>query len=110
MGLLEGDDAVGQALPVVCANHPESVNKLRSAADFDTFVRDGGCSLQCSTRMPCGHSCPRSAPSSTLKLFIKTLLHSNCNIASSNLFFCPSQMVRCSLDRETHGSLDHYDL
>ncbi|KAL0023606.1 hypothetical protein WJX77_006297 [Trebouxia sp. C0004] len=58
-GLLEGDDAVGQALPVVCANHPESVNMLRSAADFDTFARDGGCSLQCSARMPCGHSCPR---------------------------------------------------
>jgi len=72
MGLLEGDDAVGQALPVVCANHPESVNMMRSAADFDTFVRDGGCSLQCSARMPCGHSCPRSGPSSTPKLCINT--------------------------------------
>ncbi len=72
MGLLEGDDAVGQALPVVCANHPESVNKLRSAADFDTFVRDGGCSRQCSARMTCGHSCPRSGPNSTPKLFVHT--------------------------------------
>lgn len=61
LDMLEENDAVGPALPVVCANHPDDVSKITNAEDFDTFVRDGGCSRQCIARMPCGHSCPRSA-------------------------------------------------
>lgn len=58
--MLEEDDAVGQALPLVCANHPEYVSGIKTAADFDIYARDGGCSQQCNARMPCGHTCPRS--------------------------------------------------
>lgn len=59
LDMLEQDDAVRQALPVVCANHPDHVSKITDAKHFDTFVRDGGCSRQCQARMPCGHTCPR---------------------------------------------------
>lgn len=59
LAMLETDDAVGQALPVVCANHPTHITSITNAADFDAFVRDGGCSRQCQVRMPCGHTCPR---------------------------------------------------
>ena len=27
--------------------------------DFDVRVSDGGCSLRCTQRLPCGHACPR---------------------------------------------------
>ncbi|KAL3153759.1 hypothetical protein ABBQ32_013348 [Trebouxia sp. C0010 RCD-2024] len=59
LGMLEEDNAVGESLPVVCANHRNQVTQISAARDFDTFVRDGGCSLQCTARMPCGHTCPR---------------------------------------------------
>lgn len=57
--MLEEDEAVGQALPVVCATHPHHKTKIKEVKDFDTYVRDGGCSLQCTARMPCGHTCSR---------------------------------------------------
>ena len=59
LDMLEHDEAVGQSLPVVCHNHPDCVNQIRHARDFDTFVRDGGCSLRCTARLPCGHACSR---------------------------------------------------
>ncbi|KAL3140347.1 hypothetical protein ABBQ38_004611 [Trebouxia sp. C0009 RCD-2024] len=59
LDMLEDNDAIGESLPVVCVNHPNQVTQIRAARDFDTFVRDGGCSLQCTARMPCGHTCPR---------------------------------------------------
>lgn len=59
LDMLEEDEAVDQALPVVCANHPAHVANIKEVGDFNTFVRDGGCSLQCTARMPCGHTCSR---------------------------------------------------
>lgn len=59
LDMLEEEEAVGQAVPVVCANHPAHVANIREVNDFNIFVRDGGCSLQCTARMPCGHTCSR---------------------------------------------------
>ena len=64
--MLERDQAVGQSLPVVCHNHPDCVTQIKHASDFDTFVRDGGCSLQCTARLPCGHACSRCVIQNTI--------------------------------------------
>ena len=80
--MLEEDEAVGQALPVVCANHPEHVSNIREVNDFDTFVRDGGCSRQCTARMPCGHTCSRYVKADQKHYLLKfpTDTHVSCNI------------------------------
>lgn len=51
--------AVGHALPTVCSQHPDTTNLIKTAEDFDLYAKDGGCSLPCSTRLLCGHVCPR---------------------------------------------------
>ena len=57
--MLEDSRAVADVLPVVCHNHPDSTSFIKEASDFDTLVRDGGCSRACTTRLPCGHACSR---------------------------------------------------
>lgn len=61
LDMLQSADAVGPTLPLVCTQHPETTTNIRSAEDFDLFVKDGGCSLPCMTTLACGHACPRSA-------------------------------------------------
>ncbi|XP_060076919.1 NFX1-type zinc finger-containing protein 1-like [Ylistrum balloti] len=46
----------GNALPVVCQNHPHTHNLMTSATDFDKLP-DGGCDRKCDFRLPCGHVC-----------------------------------------------------
>ncbi|KAK9808579.1 hypothetical protein WJX72_000022 [[Myrmecia] bisecta] len=57
--MLEADDCVGPALPVVCQNHPATVTLIQQACDFDIQAKEGGCTLQCEARLPCGHKCTR---------------------------------------------------
>ncbi|GAQ90342.1 NF-X1 zinc finger and helicase domain protein [Klebsormidium nitens] len=57
--LIADGDGVGPALPVVCQNHPETKTLIKEAKDFQELVGDGGCSLKCEFRLPCGHDCPR---------------------------------------------------
>ena len=56
---LQEAGTVGQALPVVCSQHPDTTNLIKTAEDFEVFVKEGGCSLPCTTRLLCGHTCPR---------------------------------------------------
>ena len=43
--------------PAICATHGTKAI-VRTPAEFDTACPDGGCSLPCSTTLPCGHWCP----------------------------------------------------
>ncbi len=60
--MLEADDCIGERLMLVCQNHPETVTPIRTAAEFDAYAREGGCSKPCDKRLPCGHACQRCAP------------------------------------------------
>ena len=48
----------GPGLPLYCPNHPD--NEGIDAVTFKDFnqVPEGGCTLPCEYRMPCGHTCP----------------------------------------------------
>ncbi|KAG9289308.1 hypothetical protein G9A89_007869 [Geosiphon pyriformis] len=52
-------------LPRKCLTDPQKfdmlVNKIRkvkSASDFELYTPDGGCSVECDSRLFCGHRCP----------------------------------------------------
>ena len=45
---------------VVCARHGKET-LLRTAADFESLVGDGGCQEMCGDMLSCGHICPRYA-------------------------------------------------
>lgn len=57
--LLEADKHVYPAgLPARCESH-KTISHLRVPEDFDKFVPDGGCALQCAFQFACGHQCPK---------------------------------------------------
>ena len=49
---------IGESLKLVCKNHPDRVIHAKCADDFKK-APEGGCILQCSFRLPCGHVCER---------------------------------------------------
>lgn len=55
---MKEQDAIGTSLELVCSNHPERVIHAKDAEDFKK-APEGGCILQCTFRLPCGHSCER---------------------------------------------------
>ena len=48
---------VGTSLPLVCQGH-QTLTQVGKPEDFELLVSDGGCSLQCCSRLPCNHMCP----------------------------------------------------
>lgn len=50
--------AIGDSLQLVCSNHPERVIHAEVADDFKK-APEGGCTLPCQFRLPCGHVCER---------------------------------------------------
>ena len=48
--------AIGDALELVCENHPESTIMAKTSADFKK-APEGGCMLPCDYRLDCGHVC-----------------------------------------------------
>jgi len=44
-------------LPLVCQHHPNKTFAVKTAQDFKTLSPEGGCTLQCSDVLPCGHQC-----------------------------------------------------
>jgi hypothetical protein len=51
-------------LPINCANHPN--NQLVCIHPNDFLKRPlGGCGLECTTRLPCGHQCPLTCHSTS---------------------------------------------
>ena len=54
---MEAGNLVFDGLPAVCASH-QRANVLKTKEDFSTLSQNGGCSLECSKALPCGHNCP----------------------------------------------------
>ncbi|XP_046737941.1 NFX1-type zinc finger-containing protein 1-like [Diprion similis] len=53
---LEDNNAIGSSLVLQCQIHPDQLTEIRQAKDFENFPT-GGCSRQCGTVLPCGHTC-----------------------------------------------------
>ncbi|RPD78076.1 hypothetical protein L226DRAFT_610074 [Lentinus tigrinus ALCF2SS1-7] len=51
-------DCLGSALPVACHRHPDAVEHVSKPGQLPRIAPDGGCLLQCDTRLKCGHLCP----------------------------------------------------
>ena len=48
---------LGDALPLICQNHPDDEGiRAATAKDFDN-APEGGCRKKCEFRLPCGHVC-----------------------------------------------------
>ncbi|KAJ8489534.1 hypothetical protein ONZ51_g2873 [Trametes cubensis] len=57
-------DCLGSAFPVVCQRHPDVVQHISKPGQLPRLAPDGGCLLQCDTRLSCGHLCPYKVSSS----------------------------------------------
>ena len=55
---LKKENRVGEALCLMCQNHPETTTLAKTASDF-ARTPDGGCSLPCGVQLDCGHVCTR---------------------------------------------------
>ena len=55
---MRDQNAIGEALELVCTKHPDRKIHARVADDFKS-APEGGCTLPCKFRLPCGHSCTR---------------------------------------------------
>ena len=55
---MKEQDAIGESLELVCTNHPERIIHAKVADDFKK-APEGGCTLPCQFRLPCGHVCER---------------------------------------------------
>ena len=51
--------AVGESLQLFCTNHPERRIYAKVAEDFKQ-APEGGCTMPCQFRLPCGHVCERA--------------------------------------------------
>ena len=57
LSFLEKQEQVVPGLPVKCASHDCS-NMLGNRDDFENLAPNGGCILECTAMLPCGHRCP----------------------------------------------------
>jgi len=53
--MLAKDQAIGDAIPLVCQLHPDTISLIKEPEDFPERVADGGCSRTCTARLGCGH-------------------------------------------------------
>ncbi|XP_060099018.1 NFX1-type zinc finger-containing protein 1-like [Heteronotia binoei] len=56
--LLQSKGLLGEELTLVCQNHPDTKTAVKCSADFSQLP-EGGCALECQTRLDCGHPCAR---------------------------------------------------
>ena len=55
---MKEEGTIGESLQLVCSNHPERVIHAKAVDDFKR-APEGGCTLPCQFRLPCGHVCER---------------------------------------------------
>ncbi|KAG0698145.1 hypothetical protein DFH29DRAFT_943008 [Suillus ampliporus] len=55
---LEGEEALGPALPIACHRHPETLEYVSKPGQLPQIAPDGGCMRPCDFRLNCGHMCP----------------------------------------------------
>ena len=54
---VERRECLGEALPLYCHNHPNITYAAKLPSDFTHNAPNGGCHLNCESRLPCGHVC-----------------------------------------------------
>jgi len=54
LSFMEKQGQVGPGLPVKCASH-EHCNMLQKMEDFEKIAPNGGCTLECTAKLACGH-------------------------------------------------------
>ena len=58
---LQEQDSFGSGyIQIQCDRHPAKELLVHAPEDFDKLSPDGGCQQACSSRLNCGHTCPRS--------------------------------------------------
>ncbi|RIA86082.1 hypothetical protein C1645_780424 [Glomus cerebriforme] len=57
INLMRERDQIGESFPIQCESHPDVINYIKNPNQFQELSPDGGCSLPCRYRMPCGHIC-----------------------------------------------------
>uniref|UniRef100_A0A915BXJ0 NFX1-type zinc finger-containing protein 1 n=1 Tax=Parascaris univalens TaxID=6257 RepID=A0A915BXJ0_PARUN len=55
---LRENECIGEGFPIVCSIH-KNVQEIYDAKEFKKKSPDGGCTLDCSVRLKCGHLCGR---------------------------------------------------
>ncbi|KAF8656766.1 hypothetical protein AX16_002444 [Volvariella volvacea WC 439] len=55
---LANENFIGDAFPVACYRHPDTVNYINKPGQLRQLAPDGGCLLPCGVRLDCGHICP----------------------------------------------------
>ncbi|KAL4853487.1 NFX1-type zinc finger-containing protein 1 [Chlorella vulgaris] len=63
IGMFDSDGLLGPGIEVACQKHPDRRSFISHWRDFGVHAADGGCSLDCDQRLPCGHACPRKCHS-----------------------------------------------
>ena len=61
--MFEASNMLGPGIHVACQKHPERQAVISNVEDWALLAADGGCTLNCDQRLPCGHACSRCAPS-----------------------------------------------
>eukprot|EP01057_Protomagalhaensia_wolfi_P003892 Protomagalhaensia_wolfi_Nauph_80__3891@NODE_3943_length_675_cov_4_457547_g3124_i0_p1_GENE_NODE_3943_length_675_cov_4_457547_g3124_i0NODE_3943_length_675_cov_4_457547_g3124_i0_p1_ORF_typecomplete_len194_score3_47_NODE_3943_length_675_cov_4_457547_g3124_i092673 len=54
---------VGNSLELQCPRHPLTPIVVSQPHDFRRKTPEGGCTLRCDLRLPCGHQCPKKCHS-----------------------------------------------
>ncbi|XP_066564198.1 NFX1-type zinc finger-containing protein 1 isoform X2 [Amia ocellicauda] len=55
---LEDKKLIGRGLTLICQRHPGTKTVIQKGSDFRR-IPEGGCTLPCQDRLPCGHPCQR---------------------------------------------------
>lgn len=81
LSFLEKQGQVASGLPVKCASH-DRCNILSKKEEFEKIAPNGGCTLECTAKLSCGHRCP-------LKCHVFDFSHKSvsCNVRVP--FLCP---------------------
>jgi hypothetical protein len=71
--ILKGSHRIGPSLALCCPRHKDTLIDVSIPDHFIQFAPEGGCSLKCSSRLLCGHSCPNMCHSASLHQAVRCL-------------------------------------
>ena len=85
---MEGKGKLGEGLLLCCSNHPEKKFVAKLSEDFEKNSPEGGCLLDCNSRLECGHTC-------TLKCHFTDSEHVNYECKKKCSRLCPQGHPCC---------------